>query len=157
MVHNSPRLAIEVLHGLHGDPALVLNGRSGDGARSTTGGGATCGKHCLLFSEKLLTQKSYLPGLRPEAATGRDRRPEAARPVGSIANFFLGNCELQKLLTVATDEEALAGATLDAAAYASAQRVTDEAGDETGVGHSSCGKHCFLIAEKLLTQKNYLH
>ena len=39
MVHNSPRLAIEVVHGLHGVPALVLNGRSGDGARSTTGGG----------------------------------------------------------------------------------------------------------------------
>ena len=60
--------------------------------------------------------------------------------MGSIANFFLRNCELKKLLTVATDEEALAGATVDAEASAGA---TDEAGDDTGVGNSSCGKIAF--------------
>ena len=73
--------------------------------------------------------------------------------MGSIAYFFLRNCELKKLLTGATDEEASAGATVVTEASAGA---TDEAGDDTGVGHSSCEKHCFLIAEKLLTQKNYL-
>ena len=40
MLHNSPRLAMEVVHGLHGVPALVVNGCRGTSS-TTEGGGAT--------------------------------------------------------------------------------------------------------------------
>ena len=40
MLHNAPCLAMDVVHGLHGVPALVVNGCRGTSS-TTEGGGAT--------------------------------------------------------------------------------------------------------------------
>ena len=122
MVHNSPRLAIEVVHGLHGVPALVLNGRSGDGARSTTGGG----------------------GADEEASAGATSTTgggATCRNIGERGPATAGRrlADAEKRPEGATDD------AIDAEAIKKADDTgdRDESRDETGVGHSTCGKHCW--------------